>query len=289
MEPLPSFADRDGLIWLDGKLVPWREARVHVLTHGLHYGSAVFEGLRSYDGKILALSAHSERLLASARMLDMELSWTREQIDQACIEVMRANGLTDCYIRPVAWRGSDMMAVGAPGARSHLAIACWEWNIKRDGGLRLAIGKWRRPPPHTAPVHAKAAGLYMIGTLSKHAAEAAGYYDALMLDWRGQVTETTGANVFFVRNGELHTPTPDCFLDGITRRIVIDLARRRGIKVIERAIWPEELESFEQMFVTGTAAEVAFVSEVGPWRFEIGELSKQLKQDYSHYARGRLR
>lgn len=287
-----TFDDRDGFIWFDGKLVPWRDARIHVLTHALHYASSVFEGQRAYNGVVFKLSEHSERLIESARILGFELPWSREQIDAACIETMRANNLTDCYVRPVAWRGSEQMGVAAQRTKPHLAIACWEWGAYfgadvLDRGLRLDIAPWRRPAPYTAPTRAKAAGLYMICTISKHAAEAVGYNDALMLDWRGQVAEATGANIFFVRDGALYTPTPDCFLDGITRRTVIDLARQRGIEVIERAIWPEELESFEQAFLTGTAAEVTPVAEIGPWRFEIGSLAKQLRQDYSELVHGR--
>lgn len=288
----PSFDDRDDFIWFDGALKPWRESQVHILTHALHYASAVFEGQRAYNGTIFKLSEHSQRLIDSARILGFELPWSREQIDVACIETMKANGLENCYMRPVAWRGSEQMGVAAQRTKPHLAIACWEWGAyfgaAAETGLRLMIAPWRRPAPYTAPTRAKAAGLYMICTMSKHAAEAAGYNDALMLDWRGQVAEATGANIFFVQDGKIHTPTPDCFLDGITRRTVIDLARRRGIEVIERAIWPEELERFEQCFVTGSAAEVTPVSEIGPWRFEVGALTRQLQNDYSGLAWGRL-
>ena len=288
-----SYDDRDGWIWFDGKLVPWREAEIHVLTHALHYASSVFEGQRAYGGTIFKLTEHSTRLRRSAEILGMDLPWSVEQIDAACIEVLKANELTDAYMRPVAWRGSEQMGVTASRSRPHLAIAAWEWGKYFDPavaakGLRLDIARYRRPAPYTAPVHSKAAGLYMICTLSRQQAEARGYDDALMLDWRGQVAEATGANVFFVRDGTLHTPTPDCFLDGITRRTVMDLARRRGVEVVERAIWPEELEGFEQMFITGSAAEVTFVREAGPWSFEVGDLSRQLAGDYDDLVNARL-
>lgn len=285
-----TFDDRDGWIWFDGLLKPWREANVHILTHAMHYASAVFEGQRVYGGRIFRLSDHSQRLIDSARILGFEVPWTREQIDQACMDVLKANGMTEGYMRPIAWRGSEQMGVAAQRTRPHLAIACWAWGayfgkdvIER--GLRLSIARWRRPAPYTAPTASKAAGLYMICTISKHEAEDAGYNDALMLDWRGQVAEATGANIFFVRDGRLITPTPDCFLDGITRRTVMELARNRGIEVVERAIWPEELESFEQAFLTGSAAEVTPISEIGPWRFEVGGIGRQMREDYATHAR----
>jgi branched-chain amino acid aminotransferase len=288
-----TFDDRDGFIWFDGELKPWREANVHVLTHALHYASSVFEGQRAYGGTIFKLHEHSERLVNSARLLGFEIPWSVDEVDAACKQVLEANGMTDAYMRPVAWRGSEKMGVSPKGTRPHLAIAAWEWGkyfdpAKAEKGIRLDIAPWRRPAPYTAPVHSKAAGLYMIATLSKQHADNRGYDDALMFDWRGQVAEATGANAFFVRDGELHTPTPDCFLDGITRRTVMDLARRRGIPVIERAIWPEELESFEQMFLTGSAAEVTFVGSAGPWNFEVGDLSRQLAKDYDDLVNGRL-
>jgi branched-chain amino acid aminotransferase len=293
MAATQSYDDRDGWIWLDGKLVPWRDAHVHVLTHALHYASSVFEGQRAYGGTIFKLTEHSTRLHKSANLLGFELPWSVEQIDAACNEVLKANGLTDAYMRPVAWRGSERMGVSPEGTRPHLAIATWPWGkyfdpAKAEKGVRLEIAPWRRPAPYTAPVHSKAAGLYMIATLSRQHAEQNGYDDAFMLDWRGQVAEATGANAFFVKNGTLHTPTPDCFLDGITRRTVMDLARRRGVEVVERAIWPEELEGFEQMFLTGSAAEVTPVGSVGPWSFEVGELSRQLARDYDDLVNGRL-
>jgi branched-chain amino acid aminotransferase len=288
-----TFDDRDGWIWFDGELVPWRNAQVHVLTHALHYASSVFEGQRAYNGEIFKLTEHSERLRNSASLLGFELSWTVAEIDAACIEVLKANGFTDAYMRPVAWRGSESMGVAPGNTRPHLAIAAWPWG-KYFGeelaktGVRLEVAPWRRPAPYTAPTESKAAGLYMICTLSKQHAESRGYNDALMFDWRGRVAEATGANVFFVADGTLHTPVADCFLDGITRRTVMDLARNRGVEVKERAIWPEELESFEQMFLTGTAAEVTPVRSVGPWNFEVGELTLQLQRDYDDLVNGRI-
>jgi branched-chain amino acid aminotransferase len=283
-EPRP-FDDRDGWIWFDGKLVPWREANVHVLTHALHYASSVFEGQKAYGGEIFKLSEHSARLKRSGALLGFDIPWSVAEIDAACREVLKANDLVDAYMRPLAWRGSEQMGVSAQAAKIHLAITAWPWGayfgeeaIRK--GLRLDIASWRRPAPYTAPTESKASGLYMICTLSRHQAQAKGYDDALMFDWRGKVAEATGANAFFVKDGALHTPTPDCFLDGITRRTVMDLARRRGIEVIERTIWPEELESFEQFFLTGSAAEVTPVASAGPWSFEVGELSMQLRRDY---------
>ena len=288
-----SFDDRDGWIWFDGKLVPWREANIHVLTHALHYASSVFEGQRAYNGKIFKLTEHSRRLHKSANILGMELPWSVEELDAACNEVLKANGLTDAYMRPVAWRGSEQMGVTAAKSPPHVAIAAWEWGKYFDPalaakGLRLDIARYRRPAPFTAPTDSKASGLYMICTMSRQHAEARGFDDAMMFDWRGQVAEATGANAFFVKDGQLHTPTPDCFLNGITRQTVMDLAQRRGVEVIERAIWPDELESFEQMFITGSAAEVTFVQSAGPWRFEVGDLSRQLAKDYDDLVHGRL-
>jgi branched-chain amino acid aminotransferase len=288
-----NFHDRDGWIWFDGKLVPWREANIHILTHAMHYASSVFEGQRAYGGTIFKLDEHSRRLHNSAKILGFDIPWSVEEVSAACNEVIKANNLVDAYVRPVAWRGSEQMGVSALGTEPHLAIAAWEWGKYFDPtlaekGIRLDIARYRRPAPYTAPVHSKAAGLYMICTLSRQQAEGRGFDDALMFDWRGQVAEATGANVFFVRDGQLHTPTPDCFLDGITRRTVMDLARNRGVEVIERPIWPEELESFEQMFLTGSAAEVTSVGSVGPWNFEVGELSRQLARDYDDTVNGRI-
>lgn len=288
-----TYDDRDGTIWLDGKLVPWRDAKVHMLTHALHYASAVFEGQRAYNGTIYALSQHSERLIRSAQILGFTIPYSREEIDNACRETLAASGLSDAYMRPIAWRGSEQMGVAAQASKIHLGIACWTWGAYFGAealakGLRLEIAPWRRPAPYTAPTASKAAGLYMICTLSKHHASDHGYDDAMMLDWRGQVAEATGANIFFVQDGALHTPTPDCFLDGITRRSVIGLAKKRGIEVIERAIWPEELEGFQQCFLTGSAAEVTPVGSIGPWNFEVGDLTRQLMADYASLVRGNL-
>jgi branched-chain amino acid aminotransferase len=267
-------------------MVAWADAQVHVLTHGLHYGSCVFEGERAYGGSIFKLTEHTERLVFSARELGFELPYSVEEIDRACEETLKANNLVDGYLRPVAWRGSEMMGVSAQNNRINVAIAAWEWPSyfnpeERLKGIRLDMAKYRRPAPETAPCFAKAAGLYMICTLSKHEAEGKGYADALMLDWRGHVAEATGANVFFVQDGVLHTPTPDCFLDGITRRTVMQLARDRGLEIIERTILPEEMQGFSECFITGTAAEVTPVSEIGPYRFTPGEISAALMQDYS--------
>jgi branched-chain amino acid aminotransferase len=280
------YHDRDGFIWLDGALVPWREANLHVLSHGLHYASAVFEGERAYGGAIFKLSEHSQRLVDSARMLGFDLPCSVDDIDRACEEVIRANGIVDGYVRPIAWRGSEMMGVSAQNTRIHLAIAAWDWGSyfsedARLQGIRMLTSPWRRPSPQCAPVHAKATGLYMICTLSKHQAESEGCHDALMLDWRGRVAEATGANIFLVMpDGRLHTPTPDCFLDGITRRTVIALARARGIEVVERAIMPGELAQAREIFLTGTAAEVTPVSQIDELRFTPGEITRTLILDY---------
>ncbi|MEM5585374.1 branched-chain amino acid aminotransferase [Roseibium sp. AS2] len=284
------FDQLSGDIWYDGTFVPWSEAKLHVLSHGLHYGSSVFEGERAYGGRIFKSEEHTERLLASGRMLGFDIPWTAEQINAAKEETLARMKLTDAYIRPVAWRGSEMMGISAQKNTIHLAIAAWEWPSyfkpeERLKGIRLDLADYRRPDPRTAPYKAKAAGLYMICTISKHAAEAKGYTDALMLDWRGQVAEATGANVFFVKDGKIHTPTPDCFLDGITRRTVIGLARDRGIEVVERTILPDELKDFEQCFVTGTAAEVTPVSEIAGNTYEVGEIIKTLMIDYDTVVR----
>jgi branched-chain amino acid aminotransferase len=288
-----SFDDRDGCVWFDGKLIPWRDGKIHFLTHGLHYASAVFEGMRAYDGEIFKLAEHNERLINSARILGFEIPYRLEEINKACRDALAVEGLSDGYVRPIAWRGSEMMGVSAQANQIHLAIACWAWPsyFSPDAllkGLRLNIAEWRRPAPDTAPTQAKAVGLYMICTLSKHAAEAAGYDDALMLDCRGQVAEATGANIFFVKDGVLHTPTPDCFLDGISRRTVMGLARARGIEIIERAIMPEEMADFEQAFLTGTAAEVSPLGEIGPYTFIVGDLTKSLMDDYQNLVRRRV-
>ncbi|VVT10957.1 branched-chain amino acid aminotransferase [Rhizobium sp. EC-SD404] len=280
------FDQLDGHIWFNGEFVPWKDAKIHVLTHGLHYASSVFEGERAYGGRIFKLTEHTERLIKSGEILGFEIPYSVAEIDDACIKLLEMQGFQDAYVRPIAWRGSEMMGVSAQANRINVAIAIWQWPSyfkpeEKLKGIRLDMAEYRRPDPRTAPSKSKAAGLYMICTLSKHAAEKKGYADALMLDWRGQVAEATGANVFFVKDGVIHTPTPDCFLDGITRRTVIDLAKRRGYEVVERAIMPEELEGFEQCFLTGTAAEVTPVSEIGPYSFTVGEIATNLVNDYA--------
>ena len=290
MADVIPFDQRDGSLWYDGKLVPWREAKTHVLTHGLHYASCVFEGERIYPGRIYKLEEHTARLFESARIMGMKIPFTPSQINDACYEAAHAQNIVDGYVRPVAFRGSEMMAVAAQNTRIHVAVAVWQWPSYFDPkeklkGIRLDISEWRRPAPDTAPTRAKAAGLYMICTLSKHIAESRGYADALMYDYRGYIAEATGANVFFVKDNKLHTPIPDCFLDGITRKSVIELARARQIPVIERHIEPKELETFTECFITGSAAEVTPVSEVGPYRFTPGAISETLMNDYADEVR----
>ncbi len=282
------FDDRDGFIWFDDALVPWRDAKLHVLSHGLHYASAIFEGERSYAGNIFKLTEHTERLFNSARLLGFEIPYTTQEIDDACKQVLAANGQVNAYVRPVAWRGSEMMAVAAQQSKIHVAIATWAWPAMfadRMAGIRLDMATWKRPHPETAPTASKAAGLYMIGTLSKHAAESKGYQDALMLDWRGRVAEATGANIFFVFDGELHTPTPDCFLDGITRRTVMQLARRNQIKVVERPIMPDELSRAAEVLIVGTGAEVTPVREIAGQMFTPGAITETLLNDYEKLVR----
>ena len=287
---LVPFDDRDGVIWLDGQFVPWREAKVHVLTHALHYASAVFEGERMYGGEIFELTQHTERLFRSAEILDFQIPYTVAEIDAACKETCARNGLTDCYVRPIAWRGSEQIGVSAQQTKIHVAIAAWEWPSyfkpeERAKGIRLTFAKYRRPDPATAPTASKAVGLYMICTISKHAAEREGYADALMLDWRGYIAESTGANIFLIRDGVIHTPAPDCFLDGITRRTVIRLAKARGFEVVERHIPGEELATFSEVFIVGTAAEVTPVAEIGPHVFKPGNISLSLMDDYAQLVR----
>jgi branched-chain amino acid aminotransferase len=289
---LIPFDDRDGEIWLDGKLVPWREASVHVLTHGMHYASAVFEGERVYGGEIFKLTEHSERLVRSAEILGFKIPYSVAEIDQACRDAVAAMDISDGYVRPVSWRGTEMMGVSAQNNTIHLAIAAWEWPAyfspeARLQGIRMRTSKWRRPAPETAPVMSKAAGLYMICTMSKHDAESEGYNDALMLDWRGRIAEATGANIFLVIDGQLHTPTPDCFLDGITRRTVIGLAEARGYEVVERAIMPEELADAQEVFITGTAAEVTPIAEIDDRKFQVGQVTRQLIDDYDNLVNRR--
>lgn len=285
MSVLP-FDDRDGFIWLNGALVPWRDARLHVLSHGLHYASSVFEGERAYRGRVFKLTEHSQRLIDSADILGFRLPYSVQQLNAATEAVIAANGFSDCYIRPVAWRGSEMMGVAAQQTKAQVAIAAWVWPSYWDPetkmqGIRLTVAPWRRPAPETAPTRSKAAGLYMICTLSKHAAEQAGYDDALMLDYRGQVAEATGANIFLVQDGVIHTPVADCFLNGITRQTVIDLARRRGYQVVERAIQPEEFANTQEVFLTGTAAEVTPVRQIADWHFTPGTVCRTLIHDYA--------
>lgn len=289
MSVLP-FDQRDGFIWMNGQLLPWSDARLHVLSHGLHYGSCVFEGERAYDGRVFKSREHSERFRKSAEILDFTLPYSIDELEEAKRLVLEKNGWKDCYVRPVAWRGSEMMAVAAQHSTINVAIAMWDWPSMFDvnekmRGIRLDIAEYRRPDPRCAPVHAKAAGLYMICTLSKHRAERKGYADAMMLDWEGRVAECTGANIFFTKDGAIHTPIADCFLDGITRRTVMDLARRRGIAVHERRILPEELASLDECFICGTGAEVTPVSEVGPYTFTPGAISRTLIEDYSAEVR----
>ena len=288
----PSFDDRDGFIWYNGEMVPWRDATLHVLNHGLHYASAVFEGERSYEGEIFKLREHTERLFYSGVVMGFQIPYTLEEIDQACREVLTANRIQDGYVRPVAWRGAEMMGVSAQQNTIQVAIAAWPWPAyfspeARMKGIRLRTTRWRRPSPECAPVQAKAAGLYMICTLAKHEAESEGFDDALMLDWRGQVSESTGANIFLNFDGALHTPTADCFLSGITRQTVMDLAHRRGVEVIERAIMPDELDKATEVFVTGTAAEVTPVGEIDGRKYLVGEITKQLMDDYDATVRRR--
>lgn len=283
---LIPFDDRDGFIWFNGAMVPWRDAKVHVLTHGLHYGSCVFEGVRVYNGKIFKLREHTERLINSAKLLGFDLPYTLEALEKAQLDTIAKQNITNGYIRPVAWRGSEMMAISAQKNKIHVAVAAWEWPTyfskeARERGLRLQISKWQRPAPTSAPTASKAAGLYMICTLSKHAAENDGFDDALMLDYRGLLSEATGANLFLVMDGKIHTPTPDCFLDGITRRTVIDLAREGGIEVIERQIKPEELKNAQEVFLTGTAAEVTPIGQIGEQKFTVGPVTKKLMDAYS--------
>ncbi|MBF0393477.1 MAG: branched-chain amino acid aminotransferase [Alphaproteobacteria bacterium] len=280
------FDDRDGVIWYDGKLIPWRDAKLHVLSHALHYASCVFEGERAYGGKVFKLTEHSQRLIDSGRLLGFEIPYSLAEIDEATNETLKAAGFGDAYVRPVAWRGSEMMGVAAQATRIHLAIAVWQWPSyfspeAKMKGIRLKFAQWKRPHPETAPTRAKAAGLYMICTLSKHNAENEGFDDALMLDWRGQIAEATGANVFFVIDGAIHTPAPDCFLDGITRRTVIALAKECGYQVIERPMMPEEMAKAQECFLTGTAAEVTPVGLIGDYRFTPGEVCATLMKAYT--------
>lgn len=286
-----AFEDCDGWIWYDGEMVDWRQARAHVLTHAMHYGSSVFEGERAYNGKIFKLREHTERLVRSAEILGFEIPWSVEAIDAACEAVLERNDIKDGYVRPVSWRGADSMGLYNRESTIHLAIAAFAWPAlfpmeSRLEGIRMMTGPWRRPSPETAPVASKAAGLYMIGTLSKQEADKQGFDDALLLDYRGYIAEATGANIFFLIDGDLHTPTPDCFLDGITRRTVMDLARKRGFKVVERHIEPEELSRVTEAFLAGTAAEITLIRSIDGHTFTPGNVSKTLMADYDALVRG---
>ena len=286
MAELIPFDDRDGFIWMNGKVIPWRDAKLHVLSHGLHYGSCVFEGERAYGGKIFKTTLHSERFKKSAQLLDFEIPYSVAELDAAKDEVLKLNGGGDQYVRPVAWRGSEMMAVSAQHNKIHTAIATWVWPSMFDPatkmrGIRLDIADYRRPDPACAPVHSKAAGLYMICTISKMRAENRGFADALMYDWQGRVAECTGANVFFIKDGALHTPIADCFLNGLTRQTVIEIAKKSGMAVVERRIMPDELPSFTECFIVGTAAEVTPVSQIGPHQYQPGRHSEALMNAYS--------
>ena len=288
-----NFDNQDGNIWYNGALVPWRDSKLHVLSHGLHYASCVFEGERVYNGEVFKLREHTERLINSGKELGFTIPYSLDELEQATRDTVASQGYADAYVRPVAWRGSEMMGVSAQETKINVAIAVWEWPSyfspeARMRGIRLCTSKWRRPAPDTAPVHAKAAGLYMICTLSKHEAEAQGYDDALMLDYRGQIAESTGANIFLIQDGKIHTPTPDCFLDGITRRTVIGIAKKHGYEVIERPIMPEELADTSEIFVTGTAAEVTPVGEIDDYKFEVGTITRTLLADYDALVRGTL-
>ena len=285
------FDKREGVIWFNGNIIPWADAKVHVLTHGLHYASSVFEGERAYGGKIFKSKEHTERFRNSANLMDFDLPYTDDEINLAKHQVVELMGGGDQYVRPVAFRGSEMMAVSAQNNTIHVAIATWAWPSMFDPetkmkGIKLDIADYRRPDPMCAPVHAKAAGLYMICTISKHKAEKKGYADAMMLDWQGRVAECTGANIFFVRDGAIHTPIADCFLNGLTRQTVIALAKKEGIDVIERRIMPEELSTFNECFIVGSAAEVTPVSEIGPYMFKPGNMSRAMMDAYSNAVRG---
>ena len=291
---LIPFDDRDGTIWLNGEIIPWRDAKTHTLSHGLHYASLVFEGERVYSGTIFKGREHTQRLRNSGKLMDFEIPMTDDEIDAAKMAVIKDNGITDGYVRAYCWRGSEMMAVSAQMTKIHVAIAAWEWPSYFDPetkmkGITLDIAKWKRPSPESAPVHAKAAGLYMICTLSKHEAEKNGYQDALMLDYRGYIAEATGANIFFVdEEGTIHTPIADCFLDGITRRTVIALAESLQMKVVQRHMTPEDMAGMKECFLTGTAAEVTPVSQIGDYSFTPAEASRQLVDGYENLVRGRI-
>lgn len=279
------FDQRDGFIWVDGKMLPWKDANVHFLTHGLHYGSCVFEGIRAYNGKPFKLTEHNARLHKSAGILGMKIDYSVEQLDQICRDVMAANKLTDAYLRPAAWRGSELMGIASSDAPAHVAVACWEWGKYfppelLEKGISLTQSRWVKPDPRSAPTESKAAGLYMIGTLAKNEAAAAGYTDALMLDWRGYVAESSGANLFMVKDNVLYTPTPDCFLNGITRQTVMALAKEAGIKLVEKHIQLDELMGADEVFLTGTAAELTPVGKIDGQDYTVGPITRQLHKMY---------
>lgn len=287
---MTGYDDRDGFIWMDGELVEWRKAKVHVLTHALHYGSAVFEGERAYNGKIFKSREHSERLIKSCELMDMPCPYTVDEIEAAKEMTLKASGLQDAYVRALVWRGAgEDMGVASRRNPTHMAIAIWGWGAyygdAKMEGAKLDIAKWRRPDPATAPSQAKASGLYMICTASKHAAESKGCSDAMMLDYRGYVAEATGANLFFVKDGEVHTPYPDCFLNGITRQTVIQLLKDKGIVVHERHIMPEELKDFSECWLTGTAAEVTPVGQIGDFHFQVGQVTRDIAESYEALVR----
>lgn len=286
-----AYHDRDGYIWMDGAFVDWREAKVHVLTHSLHYGSGVFEGARAYDGEIYALRDHSQRLLNSAKYLGYAIPFSVEEIDKACTDTLAKSGLGFAYVRPIAWRGSEMMGVASKGNKIHLSVAVWHWGDYFDDkmkGIRLCMADWKRPAPDTIPCKAKGAGLYMICTLAKDASTDKGFDDALMLDYKGRVAECTGAHIFFVKDGEIHTPTNDILLDGITRKAVLLMAKKRGINVIKRDIWPDDLPTFSECFIVGTAAEITPIRSIERLKYTPGELTVNMVEDYDKLVRGKL-
>ena len=291
MSLLP-YDDRDGWIWLDGQFVDWRDAKIHVLTHSLHYGACVFEGERAYNGQVFKSEEHTKRLHRSAELVGYKIPVPAQEINQIKRDLMDKNGFADCYVRAFAWRGAEMMGVSAQKAEIHTSVAVWEWGnyfADKMKGIRVTMSDWQRPSPKTIPSAAKASGLYMICTMAKHKAEAQGYADALMLDYRGYVAELTGANIFFIRDGAIHTPTPDCFLDGITRHTAIDLAKARGYEIIERHIKPEELSTFSECFITGTAAEITPVAEIAGHTYKPSVITEELVEDYDKLVRGKLK
>jgi branched-chain amino acid aminotransferase len=288
----PMFDDRDGLIWYNGELVDWRDSHAHLLTHTLHYGGGCFEGERAYNGKIFKMDQHHQRLLDGAAVLNLDHPYSREDINKAAMDVLAANNLTDAYLRPLMWRGGEQVGLAGKGCSTNLAIMTWPWPSyfsaeKKAAGLKLGISKWKRPSPENAPVHMKICGLYVICTLSSHEAINAGFDDALMMDYRGLIAETTGSNVFFIKDGEIHTPKPDCFLNGITRQTLVELAKDRHIIVHERHIKPEELASFDECFLTGTAYEVMAVQSIGENKYTPSEITRTLAQDYDNLVNGR--